>query len=116
MCICYRRTAIEHVWQGHLEAALEARDTAHQIFRSQKDWGLFLQGHRDIASDWDLRNTVTASDRAFLAALKIAWEPTYRPVLNKLHHLSHWRFTFWPFVSQLLHACAIIGDCQLNDV
>jgi hypothetical protein len=45
---------VEHVWQGHFEAAVEARDTAHQIFRSQNDWQLFLQGHRDVASDWDL--------------------------------------------------------------
>lgn len=66
---------VEDVWQGHLEAALEARDTAHQIFRSQKDWSLFLQGQRNIANGWELRNTFTESDRAFLAALKVSWEP-----------------------------------------
>ena len=60
---------------GWLEGALEASDRPLQIFRSQKQWELFLQGQREIASDWDLRNTVTANDRAFLAALKVSWEP-----------------------------------------
>jgi hypothetical protein len=66
---------VHDVWQGWLEGALEASDKPLQIFRSQKRWELFLQGQRDIADGWELRNTVTASDRAFLAALKIAWEP-----------------------------------------
>jgi hypothetical protein len=66
---------VEDVWRNHLEAALEAFDTPYQIFRSQKDWNLFLEGQKDIASGWALRNTVTANDREFLAALKIAWEP-----------------------------------------
>jgi hypothetical protein len=66
---------VEDVWQNHLEAALESLDTPHQIFRSQKEWNLFLEGQRDIASGWALRNTFTESDRAFIAALKIGWEP-----------------------------------------
>ena len=64
----------DDVYRGDLEAALEARDTPHQIF-TPKDWEAFLQGQRKIASEWDLRHTFTDSDRAFLAELKIAWEP-----------------------------------------
>jgi hypothetical protein len=43
---------VEHFWQGHFEAALEARDTAHQIFRSQKDWELFLQTKKEILNSY----------------------------------------------------------------
>jgi hypothetical protein len=66
---------VEDVWQNHLESALEALDTPHRIFRSQKDWDLFLEGQRNIASGWDLRHTITDADRRFLAALRIAWDP-----------------------------------------
>jgi hypothetical protein len=100
MCVCYRRTAIEHVWQGHLEAALEARDTAHQIFRSQKDWGLYFT------------RVSRHYERLGFAKHSYGERPRYWPVLNKLLHLSHWRFTFWPFVSQLPHACAILATAS----
>jgi hypothetical protein len=63
------------VWQNNLEATLGGLDTHHEIFRSQRQWEMFLDSQRKIATDWDLRNTFTAGDRAFLAELKIAWEP-----------------------------------------
>jgi hypothetical protein len=38
---------VEHVWQGHFEAALEARDTAHQIFSLTERLGtLFARASR----------------------------------------------------------------------
>ena len=66
---------VEDVFQNHLEAALETFDAPRQIFRSQKDWNLFLEEQRDIASGWALRNKFTDADQRLLAALKIAWEP-----------------------------------------
>jgi hypothetical protein len=66
---------VEDIWRGWLEGTMEASDQALQIFSSQKDWILFLQGHHKIASKWDLRNTLTASDRRRLAEPKISWEP-----------------------------------------
>jgi hypothetical protein len=78
---------VEDVWQNHLEAALESFDTPHQIFRSQREWELFLEEQRDIASGWALRNKFTDSDRRFLAALKIAWEPeTMRHARWRMFH------------------------------
>jgi hypothetical protein len=64
----------DDVYRGDLEAALEARDTPHQIF-TPKDWESFLQGQRKIAGEWDLRNSLTDGDRRLLAELKVAWEP-----------------------------------------
>ena len=40
---------IEDVWQGNLEAALEARDSHHDIFTCQRDWDSFVQWRRDRA-------------------------------------------------------------------
>ena len=65
---------VADVWQNHLEAALESFDTSHQIFRSQKEWNLFLHEQRDIASGWALRNKLTDADLRLLAALKVSWE------------------------------------------
>jgi hypothetical protein len=62
------------VWQNHLEATLEGLNEHHRIFRSEKEWQSFLQGQRNIATDWDLRHTLTAADRRLLAELKIVWE------------------------------------------
>ena len=62
------------VWQNHLEATLEGLNEPHRFFRSNTEWQAFLDSQRAIASDWDLRNTFTDADRAFLAELKIAWE------------------------------------------
>jgi len=66
---------VEDLWMGWLEGAMESSDKPLQIFRSQKQWETFLREQRSIATDWDLRNTLTASDRAFLAALKVSWGP-----------------------------------------
>jgi hypothetical protein len=66
---------VHDVWQNDLEATLEGLDTPHQIFRSQKQWELFLNSQRAIATEWDLRNTLTDADRCFLDSLKISWEP-----------------------------------------
>jgi hypothetical protein len=66
---------VEDIWRGWLEGALEASEKPLQIFTSQKDWELFLQKHRDIASDRELRNTFTEGDRRFLVELKVAWDP-----------------------------------------
>jgi hypothetical protein len=78
---------VEDIWQGHLEAALEALDTPHQIFRSQKQWEIFLHSQRDIASGWVLRNTFTEADRRFLAELKVSWEPeTMRHARGRASH------------------------------
>jgi hypothetical protein len=65
----------DDVYRGDLEAALEARDTPHQFFYSQEQWQAFLDHQRHIVDGWDLRNTFTDADRAFLAELKILWEP-----------------------------------------
>jgi hypothetical protein len=66
---------VHDVWQNNLESTLEGLDTPHRIFRSQKQWGTFLESQREIADEWDLRATFTASDRVFLAELKVVWEP-----------------------------------------
>ena len=63
------------VWQNHLEATLEGLNEHHRIFRSEKEWQSFLDSQRAIASDWDLRHTLTEADRRLLAELKVAWEP-----------------------------------------
>jgi hypothetical protein len=62
------------VWQNHLEATLGGLTEHHRIFRSEKEWQSFLDSQRAIASDWDLRHTVTNTDRRFLDSLKILWE------------------------------------------
>src|SRR5271155_4771479 len=63
------------VWQNHLEATLGGLNDHHEVFRSQRQWEMFLDSQRKIASDWDLRNTFTEADRRLLAELKVAWEP-----------------------------------------
>ena len=62
-----------------LEGAMEASDRPLQILKSQKQWLQFLEWQRGLATEWNLRNTFTERDRAFLAELKILWEPeTFR--------------------------------------
>ena len=63
------------MWQKNLEATLEGLYDHHEVFRSEKQWQAFLDGQRAIATEWDLRHTLTEADRAFLAELKILWEP-----------------------------------------
>ncbi|MGB8801389.1 MAG: hypothetical protein WCC97_11925 [Candidatus Acidiferrales bacterium] len=79
---------VHDVWQNNLEATLEGLDTPHEIFRSQKQWELFLNSQRAIATDWDLRNSFTADDRRFLDALRILWEPeTFRHFRWRMSHV-----------------------------
>jgi hypothetical protein len=63
------------VWQNHLEAELEGLNEHHKVFRSNSEWQEFLSTQRKIATDWELRHTVTDFDRHLLATLKILWEP-----------------------------------------
>ena len=63
------------VWQNNLEATLEGLNDHHRVFRSNKKWQAFLDSQRAIATEWDLRNTLTDADRRFLDSLKISWEP-----------------------------------------
>jgi hypothetical protein len=63
------------VWQNHLEAELSGLNEHHRVFRSNREWQEFLDSQRAIATDWDLRHTVTDFDRHLLATLKILWEP-----------------------------------------
>src|SRR5580658_2511585 len=88
------------VWQNHLEATLEGLNEHHRIFRSEKEWQSFLDSQRAIASDWDLRHTVTNADRRFLGSLKILWEripPT--PAGHTLVRASDGRLWFLPTVN-----------------
>ena len=75
---CYVRLLDPHgdvfdVWQNHLEAELEGLNEHHRVFRSNKEWQAFLDSQRAIATEWDLRNTLTKSDQRFLDSLKISW-------------------------------------------
>jgi hypothetical protein len=84
----------DDVYRGDLEAALEARDTPHQIF-TPKDWEAFLQRQRKVAVDWDLRNTFTGADRRFLDSLNILWEPeTFRRARWRANHAHDDDFLF----------------------
>jgi hypothetical protein len=83
------------VWQNHLEATLGGLDTHHEIFRSQKQWEIFLDSHRKIAGEWDLRHTFTDADRRFLDSLKILWEPeTFRHARWRASHAHDDDFLF----------------------
>ncbi len=78
------------VWQNHLEAELEGLNEPHQVFRSNSEWQEFLDSQRAIASDWDLRHTLTDADRRLLAELKVAWEPhSMRTRRYQLHGPKH---------------------------
>jgi hypothetical protein len=75
------------IWQNHLEATLSGLNEHHEVFRSQRQWEMFLDSQRKIATDWDLRHTFTDADRRLLAELKVAWEPeTFRRARRKASH------------------------------
>jgi hypothetical protein len=77
--------------ESELFGVLEIQNEPHTFYR-REEWREFLtkklrDSQRAIASDWDLRHTVTASDRVFLAELKVAWEPeTFRHARWRASH------------------------------
>ena len=64
---------VEDIWRGHLEGTLDASVEALQMFYSQKQWEIFLQGQRDLENHWSSRHVFTAYDRVFLERGRVAW-------------------------------------------
>jgi len=83
MCVRCRRTAILSMSGRGISRRLSKPAIPRIKYFAHRTIGnSFCMGIATLRASGIWRNTVPASDRAFLAVLKIAWEPTYRPVLD----------------------------------